>query len=242
MTPALRRSGGERRSGGLDVSSSGAVRRRNTSSRRLAAGAEVGQGEVVLGQPAGERGDQRRRAGAVDPVLAGRHLDHRDRRARSTARPCRARVGRRSGSRGATSPARTSAGVPCATERPRSMITTRSASRSASSRSWVVSSTAAPPRGQVADHLAHQLPAGHVDARGGLVEERPPRAAPRAPAPATAAAARRPTAGATSGGPVGQPDPLEQRARAPRGRRSRPRRGARPRRRGCRGRRRPPGA
>ena len=64
-----------------------------------------------------------------------------------------------------------SAGVPLASTRPWSMMTTRSASFSASSRSWVVSSTATPWAAQVGDHPPDELAPARVDAGGRLVEE-----------------------------------------------------------------------
>ena len=51
------------------------------------------------------------------------------------------------------------------------MITTSSATRSASGSSWVVSSDARAPVAQVGDDLAHRDAALGVDPGGGLVEE-----------------------------------------------------------------------
>ena len=51
------------------------------------------------------------------------------------------------------------------------MITIRSASRSASSSSWVVSSTQTPRVAQIGDDVADGQASLGVDAGGGLVEE-----------------------------------------------------------------------
>ena len=106
----------------------------------------------------------RHRAG--DEVLAGPFLgDHAGRRER---RP--ERLQRQAGDRGEGEPAGapaavSSAGLPAATTRPASTITTWSARRSASSMKWVVSSTATPSRrsspisSQVARRLCGSMPA-----------------------------------------------------------------------------------
>ena len=64
-----------------------------------------------------------------------------------------------------------SAGVPSASIRPRSMMTTWSARRSASSSSWVVRITQMPRVALVGDDVAHHDASLGVDAGGGLVEE-----------------------------------------------------------------------
>ena len=64
-----------------------------------------------------------------------------------------------------------SAGVPSAVTRPPSMTQTRSASRSASSRYCVVSSSVVPPATRSGDDLPEGEPARRVEAGGGLVEE-----------------------------------------------------------------------
>ena len=100
---------------------------------------------------------------------------------------------------GGTDEAR-SAGVPSASIRPWSMMTTRSASRSASASSWVVRITQTPGRPLVGDDVAHHDPALGVDPGGGLVEEEHVGAGRPGPGPATGAAARPRTAAATACG------------------------------------------
>ena len=161
----------------------------------LAPGPQVGERQVVLGQPGRERGD----VGGRGRRLARGTRPGRPRRRRVSDRPSAA-VSRPGGApkRISSPPAEriSSAGVPLATTVPWSMITTRSASRSASSSSWVVSSTQTPAAAQVPDDLADHLAAGDVDAGGGLVEERDLGPADQGERRATAAAARRPTAAA----------------------------------------------
>ena len=64
-----------------------------------------------------------------------------------------------------------SAAVPSATMRPPSMTAMRSASRSASSRYWVVRKTVTPAPTSSRDDLPHRLAAARVEAGGRLVEE-----------------------------------------------------------------------
>ena len=99
------------------------------------------------------------------------------------------------------------------------MITMRSASRSASSSSCVASTTAQPLRSQVADDAADRVAAVDVDARCRLVEEGDLGFGGQRQGQRQRAAARRPTAAATS--------PCSWRS-------ARPPRRARPRRRRCR--------
>ena len=147
------------------------VRRRNTSSRRWRPARRSPSGRSRSASQAVMRGD------------AGRDRVHRrrgTRRARPRrparpprhpARPRRDRPAPRSGSRRAGPAGSAPAGVPLASTRPWSTMTTRSASFSASSRSWVVSSTVTPCGPQVGDHPPDELAPARVDAGGRLVEE-----------------------------------------------------------------------
>ena len=134
--------GTQRPSGSGRLRRLASVSRRNTSSRRLAAGPQVGERQVVLGQPGGQRGHGRRawprRRPGTRPVAPRRTVAPRRRRERGDVE---ARRGTEAdlAARRPTASARPA--CPSATTRPWSMITTRSASRSASSSSWVVSST-----------------------------------------------------------------------------------------------------
>jgi len=139
---------------------------------------QVGEGQVAIGQPVGSAGHVGRRRGHADPVT---------RRGRARRPPAINVLPRSAMSSPGGAPKRissppptaiSSAGVPLVITWPRSMMTTRSATFSASSRSWVVSSTQVPAWPELAHDLADQLPAGHVDAprsarRGNATSGRP---------------------------------------------------------------------
>ena len=206
------------------------VSRRNTSSRlwrparRSASGRSCSASHPVRAATrAGVLSASTRYSPGVD-------LARRRPRPARPARRCRCPVGAPKWMSDPPPEAISSAGVPAPTTWPRSMMTTRSASRDASSSSWVVSTTATPAVAQLADHLADDDAPGRVDAGGRLVEEGDAWAGPPAPAPATVAAARRPRVAATAcGRTASRPDPPEQRRRGRAACRSRRRTGARPR-------------
>ena len=174
---------------------------------------------AALGAPRRERGDQRRirrrlrrpgsarrrrRATSVRP--AGRPAERRSSVATSPGveRPVEPEAER------AIAPGASSAGVPDATTRPPSSTTIRSASRSTSVRSWLVSRIAGPRRaGPRRSRGSRRAPPGPCppSARRGSR----PRAVRRAPARARAAGARRRTAGDSGVSRHGpQPDQVEQ--------------------------------
>ena len=80
-------------------------------------------------------------------------------------------VGERDRGRRAERRRRSAAGVPSATTRPRCIITMRSQSRSASSTSWVTSTTVVPAVPDPADDVPGVAPADGVEVLGQLVEE-----------------------------------------------------------------------
>ena len=84
-----------------------------------------------------------------------------------------------------------SSAVPCAIARPWSMTTISSASWSASSRYWVVSSSVVPRGHQLADHVPQVGAAARVQPGGRLVEEQHRGSATRAPARSRRGASRR---------------------------------------------------
>ena len=111
-----------------------------------------------------------------------------------------------------------------------SMTTTSSASRSASSSRWVVSTTVTPSRPQRLDQLPGRVPGLRVEAGGRLVEEDQLRAGRRPPGRATAAAAGRRTGGGRrSAGPRSAPAARGGRRRRGARRRTTRRAGASPR-------------
>ena len=136
----------------------------------LPSGSEIGQGKLVLGEPCGERGDVGRCRRHRDLVLAGSDLV--DEGIEGAPETCGVELGGAPNRISSLADDRmSSAGVPLATTWPRSMMTMRSAMRSASSRSCVVTRTRDARLAQLADELADDLAAGDVDASRGLVEE-----------------------------------------------------------------------
>ena len=137
----------------------------------LAAGPEVAQGQVALGQPGGQGGHGAGGGLGRHPVLAGGLLGDGGAESGGQAEHVESGGGAEAdlGGRPALI---SSAGEPSATTRPRSTITTRSASFSASSRSWVASRTQTPASRCSVTTSPHQLAAVDVEAGGGLVEER----------------------------------------------------------------------
>ena len=119
------------------------VRRRNTSSRRWRPARRSARGRSCSASQAVRAATVVGRGGGGHAVLAGARLGARRRRGGRRGRRRRGRPGRRSGSR-RPSAAGHQLGRACRRRArwPWSMMTTRSASFSASSRSWVVSSTA----------------------------------------------------------------------------------------------------
>ena len=188
------------------------VSERNTSSR-------LGSRTV---SPAGPRPAASRRPQHLDQgrgAVVDRHLQARCRtaspRRSSTASTPAARAASAGSARviSMTVPPRSglsSAGVPSAMTSPRSMTAMRSASRSASSRYWVVSSSGGALGHQLLDDLPQVAAAGGVEPGGGLVEEEDGRPVDEGggevePAPHAAGVGR--------GGPVGrlgQPEAVEQ--------------------------------
>ena len=195
------------------------VRARNTSSR-------LGWRMAMSSSSTPARSTDR--SAAMRPVAAGvdAHADpargrvdlrrRRDRARRgSAATPGRSRSWRTRTS--ITSPPMrrlSSAGVPAATARPWSTITTWSASWSASSRYWVVSSTSVPVSTRRADRVPQLDPAARVEPGRGLVEQQEPRRPDQARAEVEPAAH---AARVRAREPVGRVD----RARAGRARRRR---------------------
>ena len=197
----------------------------------LPAGPQVGEGQVALGQP----GRQVRHGGGLargaHPVLTWALLAPPSEREPSAQRHgVDARGARGNGFRPRCPCGVSSAVVPAATTRPRSMITIRSATRSASSSSWVVSDHAHAGRPQFGDHRPGS-PAGPADPpRPSARRGTPLPAGPPAPGPATGAAVRRPTADATGCPPLPrQRQPLATERQGPRvGRNTGQRGGSRP--------------
>ena len=207
----------------------------------LTAGPEVGQRQVSIGEPGGEGGDEasacpRPRRG-TRPTPTSCTGAPRWVASSVTCRPAGA-PNRTS----AASVARRTSGSPAASTRPWSRMTTWSATRSASSRSWVVSTTVTPSSRSPATTSRMAWRPVRVDPGRRLVEERhlgPPDEGEGEGEPPLLAA------GQLAPGPpllARQPHPLEQAARVVRRRRRAQPRGASPRRRARPGRRRRTGA
>ena len=188
------------------------------------------------------RGDARQVLGLVGRGHRDRPLLGRRSRSRSGSPSSAARRSNSAPSAAITSTrcsptcALSCAGVPAATSRPRSISTTRSASASASSRYWVVSSSVTPVVHERADRRPDDLPAAGVKTRGRLVEHEHVRGVDQAGGEVDAAAL---AAGQVLDQPVAElldREPLDQLRRRPRRDSRRPARAAAPSARGSRAR------
>ena len=138
-----------------------------------APGPQVGQGQVAFVEPGGQRGHPTGRGRPGHRYSPGRSSTTSPGAAPTAA--ARAAMSTPAGApkrmAGADPVAASSATVPRATARPPAMMTTSSASRSASASSWVVSTHADPAARSSRDDLADGQPALGVDPGRRLVQE-----------------------------------------------------------------------